>query len=115
MRVMMISPSVAYWTMFWATSEMAVAMIERSLLENPPRDASSRPCCRAAMISAEHWIRTRASLSLLAMAALNPPVHMCKVLLQNEDCGHRLRVHLQLDHRHHDIERRSNDDSFGPA
>jgi hypothetical protein len=53
---------------------MAVVIIVRSLFEKPSREAMARLCWRAAMISADARMRTRAWSTLGASGELPPSV-----------------------------------------
>src|SRR6266540_625453 len=59
--VTMISPRVAYRTMFRASSEMAVATMVASPEVKPSRVASRRPCWRTVTMSASDRMDTRTS------------------------------------------------------
>src|SRR5205814_1584909 len=100
MSVRMTSPSFAYSTMFLATSEMAVAMIVKLLLENPICDASARPCCRASTMSADDWIRTRTSCS---MSVLETPAQEREPLLEIQGRRHVFQGQSQLHHGQGDL------------
>src|SRR5687767_853593 len=114
--VMITSPSFAYSTMFRATSEIAVAMIVRLLCEKPACDARLRPCCRAATMSAEFWIRTCTWLSLLtAMAFLEPLIEQREALLEIEGGQHVLECQSKLHHRLGDVGLNADDHGLGAA
>src|SRR6185295_12251202 len=95
-RLRTTSPSLAYSTMLRATSEIAVAMIVRLLLENPACAARARPCCRAETISVDDCIRTRISRS---MRVLEPLVQERQTFFEVERSGHVLQSEPELHHR----------------
>src|SRR5438105_9665407 len=96
-----ISPCLAYWTMFRAISEIAVATRVRSLPEKPTSAASSRTRCRAIRMSCSERIGSRVSCSIgHAPGAL---VQVGQPLFQVEARGHPIEAKAELDHREGDL------------
>src|SRR5919109_31525 len=96
--------------MLRATSEMAVAIRVRSVLENPSTDESRRPSWRAVTMSSSVAMRTRPSSVARLTGLLRDPVEELEPLLEVERRVDALEVqpqlhhcesHLQLDAHHH--------------
>src|ERR671914_2248711 len=88
--------------MLRATSEMAVAMSVRSVLENPAAAASRRPSWRAVTMSSSVMIGTRISFVTVA-GLLDELVQEGQSLLEIERGVHALEVEPELDHRESDL------------
>src|SRR4051812_15772058 len=84
--------------MLRATSEIAVAISVRSVLEKPSWDDRRRPSWRAVTMSASEEIGTWTSSA--ATAALHrDPVEEGQALLEIEGGVHPFQVQAELDHR----------------
>src|SRR5262249_22569175 len=115
-------------TMFRDNSEIAVAISVASPGENPTRDASARPCCRAATMSLSTLIGTTVSSakarirSPIAASGSPPshalsglPVQVRETLFQVERGGDPLEGETQLDHRKGDLRLNPDNHGLGPA
>src|SRR5215210_8309002 len=100
--------------MLRATSEMAVAIKVRSVLEKPSSVDSLRPSWRAVTMSSSRAIGTRIS-SANAVLLPRDAVEKCEPLLEVE-CGvHAFEVESQLHHRERDFGLDSHHHSLRPA
>src|SRR5215211_7797886 len=88
--------------MLRATSEMAVAMSVRSVLEKPSSDDSRRPSWRAVTMSASVAIVTRIS-SATAVLLPGDAVEEGQALLEVEGGVNALEVEPELHHREGDL------------
>src|SRR5919201_4426839 len=84
--------------MLRATSEMAVTISVRSMLEKPSRADSSRPFSRAATTSASVLTRTSTS-SVNVAGLLDLRVEEGEALLEVQGGVNILEAHPELDHR----------------
>src|SRR5579859_7512792 len=99
--------------MLRAISEMAVAMMVRSLPVKPMRDARSRPFWRAAMMSPSWEMCTSVSSCATLRAFAHAAGQELQALLQIERSGDVLEREAELDHRDRHIGQNPDDDHFG--
>src|SRR5919201_3631342 len=100
--------------MLRATSEMAVTISVRSMLEKPMRADSSRPFSRAATTSASELTETRTS-SFTVGLLLGLHVEEREPLLEIERRVHLLEAHPQLDHGERNLGLDPDDHGFRSA
>src|ERR671914_1118601 len=100
--------------MLRATSEMAVAMSVRSVLENPALAASRRPSWRATTMSSSVMIGTRISF-VTVRGLLDELVQERQAFLEVESGVHALEVEPELDHRESDLGLDADHDGVGAA
>src|SRR5262245_2658273 len=114
--------------MFRDNSEIAVAISVASPGEKPTRDASARPCWRAATMSLSTLIGTTVSSAKVRIrspiaASGSPPSHVLsglpvqvrQPLFQVERGGDPLEREPQLDHRKGDLWLNPNNHGLGPT
>src|SRR3981081_871644 len=102
--------------MLRATSEMAVAMKVRSVLENPSFSASSRPFWRASTISVSAAMGIRASPSTAVAAPRpRPLVQVGEALLAVQGGVDVLQAHTELDHGEGNLGLDPHDDRDRPS
>src|SRR5512133_3471855 len=100
--------------MLRATSEMAVTISVRSMLEKPSWAESSRPCSRASTTSASELTATRISPVTVA-GLLRLRVQEGETLLEVESGMHILETHPELDHREGHLGLDPDDHRLSPA
>src|SRR5579871_984054 len=88
--------------MLRATSEMAVAIIVRSLPEKPATVAISRPCWRAVTMSASRATGTITSLATIAAFTEDRRQHLQR-FVQIEGGGRDAQRQAELHHRHRHV------------
>src|ERR671923_846843 len=99
--------------MLRATSEIAVAMSARSVLEKPSCSARPRPVCRAVTMSESDEIAIRVSSPTDAVRDLQ--VQVREPLLEVQRRVHPLQGQAQLHHRKRHIRLYPHDDGVGSS
>src|SRR6266511_6022398 len=100
--------------MLRATSEMAAAIMVRSLPSKPSLVAAARPCWRALTMSAAELIDIRSSLGMRA-GPYGMSVQISQPLLQIQGCSDPFQGQPQLHHREGDIRLDADNDGLRPA
>src|ERR1043166_6552606 len=110
----LISPRCAYTTMLRAISEMAVAMMVRSLPVKPIWAARSRPFCRAATISLSRSTVMWATSCVMG-CIVNPGAQHFHAFLEIDRGGDAVERQPELDHRKGDVGLNPDDHGLGAA
>src|SRR6185312_11339714 len=100
--------------MLRAISEMASAMIVRSVFEKPVSAASSRPFWRAMTTSSSRTIGTRISAAM-AWTPIDCLLQIVETFFEIERCGHAVEGKPELHHGERYLGLNTDHDRCGPA